>query len=59
MTRINLEILPTVTVHKLLVAYPQLEEVLIGIAPPFKKLKNPILRRTIAKVATHRLKQRI
>jgi len=54
MTQINLEILPTVTVHKLLVAYPQLEEVLIGIAPPFKKLKNPFLRRTIAKVATLR-----
>jgi len=54
MTQQNLEILPTVTVHKLLAAYPQLEEVLIGIAPPFKKLKNPFLRRTIAKVATLR-----
>jgi len=54
MTQQNLEILPSVTVHKLLEAYPQLEEVLIGIAPPFKKLKNPFLRRTIAKVATLR-----
>ncbi len=54
MTQQNLEILPTVTVHKLLEAYPQPEEVLIGIAPPFKKLKNPFLRRTIAKVATLR-----
>ncbi|UCH66684.1 MAG: DUF1858 domain-containing protein, partial [Ignavibacterium sp.] len=26
--------------------------VLIGIAPPFKKLKNPFLRKTVAKVAT-------
>ncbi len=54
MSKQNLEIIPSVTVHELLEAYPQLEEVLIGIAPPFKKLKNPFLRRTIAKVATLR-----
>lgn len=48
----GLEITPAVTVHELLQAYPELEDVLIGIAPPFKKLKNPILRRTVAKVAT-------
>lgn len=48
----KIEITPSVTVHELLKAYPELEEVLIGIAPPFKKLKNPILRRTITKVAT-------
>ena len=48
----KLEITPTVTVHALLEAYPELEEVLIGIAPPFKKLKNPFLRRSVAKVAT-------
>ncbi len=39
-------------VGPLLDAYPDLEEVLIGIAPPFKKLKNPILRRSVAKVAS-------
>ena len=50
----KLDITPTVTVHKLLEAYPELEDVLIGIAPPFKKLKNPILRRSVAKVATLR-----
>jgi len=50
----ELEIIPSVTVHVLLKTYPELEEVLIGLAPPFKKLKNPILRRTIAKVATIR-----
>ncbi len=50
----NIEITPSVTVHNLLKAFPELEEVLINIAPPFKKLKNPILRRTIAKVATIR-----
>ncbi len=48
----GLEINPSVTVHELLEAYPKLEDVLIGIAPPFKKLKNPFLRKTVAKVAT-------
>lgn len=52
MSQNNIEITPSVTVHKLLEAYPDLEEVLIGIAPPFKKLKNPFLRRSVAKVAT-------
>jgi len=50
----KIDITPSVTVDALLKSYPELEEVLIGIAPPFKKLKNPILRRTIAKVATMR-----
>ena len=36
----------------MLETYPELEDVLIGIAAPFKKLKNPILRRSVAKVAT-------
>ncbi len=54
MSQNNIEITPSVTVHALLKTYPELEEVLIGLAPPFKKLKNPILRMTIAKVATIR-----
>ncbi len=54
MSQNNIEITPSVTVHVLLKEYPELEEVLIGLAPPFKKLKNPILRKTIAKVATIR-----
>ncbi len=33
-------------------AYPQLEEQIIAIAPPFKNLRNPILRRTVAQLAT-------
>jgi hypothetical protein len=33
-------------------AYPQLEAQIINIAPPFKNLKNPILRRTVGKIAT-------
>ena len=32
--------------------YPDLENIIIGIAPPFKNLKNPILRKTVAKIAT-------
>jgi hypothetical protein len=52
MEQSNVEITPSLTVHALLEAYPQLEDVLIGLAPPFKKLKNPLLRRSVAKVAT-------
>jgi len=50
----DMEITPSVTVHELLETYPELEDVLIGIAAPFKKLKNPFLRKTVAKVATIR-----
>jgi hypothetical protein len=52
MSQNKLEITPSVTVHSLLKEYPELEEVLIGIAPPFRKLKNPVLRKSIGKVAT-------
>jgi hypothetical protein len=46
------QIHPSTKVAQLLDAYPELEEVLIRMAPPFKKLKNPILRKSVAKVAT-------
>ncbi len=46
----KLLITPKTKIYDLLEAYPQLEDVLIDIAPEFKKLKNPILRRTIARV---------
>ncbi|MDR2233779.1 MAG: DUF1858 domain-containing protein [Tannerella sp.] len=36
----------------MLEAYPGLEAVLLHISPHFAKLKNPVLRRTVAKVAT-------
>lgn len=48
----KLEINPSTRVKDLLDAYPELEDTLIGIAPPFKKLKNPLLRKSVAKVAT-------
>lgn len=52
LTEKNLDITPSVKIYDLLETFPELEDVLIGIAPPFKKLKNPILRRSVAKVAT-------
>ena len=48
----QLIITPRTKVYELLEAYPELEDVLIEIAPVFKKLKNPVLRRTIARVTT-------
>ncbi len=52
MTQHILMITPKTKVGELLEAYPALEEVLIEISPVFAKLKNPILRKTVAKVAT-------
>jgi hypothetical protein len=48
----KLIITPKTKVHELLQVYPELEETLIELAPVFKKLKNPVLRRTIARVTT-------
>jgi hypothetical protein len=48
----NLEINPSTKVNDLLDAYPEIEATLIGIAPPFKKLKNKFLRKSVAKAAT-------
>ena len=45
-------ILPSTKVATLLDRYPELEKVLIELAPPFKKLKNPFLRKGVAKVAS-------
>jgi hypothetical protein len=47
-----LDITPKTKVGELLDNYPQLEEVLLQLSPAFASLKNPILRRTVAKVAT-------
>lgn len=45
-------ILPSTKVAELLDHYPELEAVLIALAPPFQKLKNPLLRKGVAKVAS-------
>ncbi|MBZ5659500.1 MAG: DUF1858 domain-containing protein [Acidobacteriia bacterium] len=47
-------ILPSTKVAVLLDHFPELEDVLIGLAPPFRKLKNPILRKSVARVASLR-----
>jgi hypothetical protein len=48
----ELIITPKTKVLEVIETYPQLENVLIQYAPAFKKLKNPVLRRTVAKIAT-------
>lgn len=50
----DLPITASTRVGPLLDRYPQLEEVLIAVAPPFKKLRNPILRKSVAKVVSLR-----
>jgi hypothetical protein len=54
-----LEITGDTKVTTLLESYPELEETLIAMAPPFKKLRNPILRRSVAKVASLRQAARV
>ena len=46
----KLIITPKTKIYDLLEAYPQLEEILISSAPEFKKLQNPILRKTITRI---------
>jgi len=48
----NLIITPKTKISQVLNSYPQLEDVLIEYVPTFEKLKNPILRKTIAKITT-------
>lgn len=48
----RLIITPKTKISDLLEAYPQLEDTLIALAPPFRKLKNPVLRKTITRVTT-------
>ena len=52
MEKNKLVITPKTKVLQLIETYPQLEDVLIGYVSVFKKLKNPILRKTVAKIAT-------
>ena len=48
----SLPIGPETTVGAMIEAYPELESVLVEMAPAFAKLRNPVVRRTVAKVAT-------
>lgn len=48
----TLIISPKTKVLQLIETYPQLEQLLIELVPVFVKLKNPILRNTVAKITT-------
>ena len=48
------DVTPDSKVGELLERWPGLEDVLVDISPHFKALHNPVLRRTVAKVATLR-----
>lgn len=52
MNQSKLIITPQTKVGDLLDAYPELEKVLFELSPAFAKLKNPILRKTVARVAS-------
>ena len=52
MTTPPLTLTPKTTVHTLLKEYPFLLDFLAGYHPEFKKLTNPVLRRTVGRMAT-------
>jgi hypothetical protein len=45
-------IAPKTKIAELIDAYPGLEQVLIDYVPAFEKLKNPVLRKTVARITT-------
>jgi len=47
-------ITPDTKLSSLLTEFPQLEETLVKLSPAYAKLRNPLLRNTIARVATLR-----
>jgi len=49
---ILLEITSQTKLFDVLEAFPELEEQIIKIAPPFKNLRNPVLRKTVGKLST-------
>jgi len=48
----KISITPKTKIRELLESFTELEQVLIEMSPAFEKLKNPILRKTVARVAT-------
>lgn len=48
----QIPITPELKIGRLLEVYPELEDRLIDLAPAFAKLRNPVLRKTVARVAT-------
>lgn len=47
-----MDITPKTKLMDMLNQYPELEEKVISLAPPFKNLKNLVLRKTVGKLAT-------
>ena len=47
-----LEITPKSKIAEILDAYPQLKEKIIALAPQFKKLQNPFLLKTVARMTS-------
>lgn len=54
MPEADVAITPEARLGDLLERWPALEETLLEISPHFRALRNPVLRRTVAKVATLR-----
>lgn len=52
--RATVNITPDSKINELLERWPELEAVLVDLSPHFQALANPVLRRTVAKVATLR-----
>jgi hypothetical protein len=52
MSALKIIISPKTKIGELLDNFPDLESVLMEMSPAFEKLKNPILRKTVARVAT-------
>ncbi len=48
------DITPESKVGRILERWPGLEDVLVEMSPAFRKLRNPVLRKTVARVATLR-----
>ncbi len=43
---------PDTRIGELLAAHPEIEDFLVGLSPRFAALKNPIMRRTVGRLAT-------
>jgi len=54
-----MDITPDTRLAALIEALPELEETLYGLSPAYKKLKNPVLRKTVGRVATLRQVARV
>lgn len=47
-----MDITPKTKLAHILNAYPHIEEIIIGLAPVFQNLRNPLLRRTVGRLAS-------